>query len=105
MIVINGYLDLDPQDADAFEALVLPLQRASLQEPGCIAYHFARDLEVAGRFRVAECWESDEHLATHFSTPDMAAFQQGMAGLRRLGAEIWRYRASAREPMMAPRRD
>src|SRR5438045_9271353 len=67
IIVIQGSLDLDPDDADKFEAIVLPLQRASATEPGCISYHFSRDLEVPGRFRVAECWESDDALKVHFT--------------------------------------
>jgi quinol monooxygenase YgiN len=99
MIVINGHLDLDPEDADKFVEIVVPLQRASLQEPGCIGYHFSRDLEVPGRFRVAECWESDEHLKVHFTTPDMATFQAGMKQLRRTGGEFWKYNATDRGPL------
>ena len=99
MIVIQGYLDIDPQDADAFVALVLPLQRASLAEPGCISYQFSRDLEVDGRFRVAECWESDDALKVHFTTKDMAAFRAGMKNLRRSGAEVWKHTATERNRM------
>ena len=99
MILIQGYLDIDPQDADAFAALVMPLQRASLLEPGCLSYHFTRDLEVDGRFRVAECWESDDALKVHFTTVDMAAFQAGMKDMRRTGSEIWKHTASDRTRM------
>jgi len=99
MIVINGQLDFQPEDADKFVDIVLPLQRASLQEPGCIAYHFSRDLEVPGRFRVAECWESDDHLKVHFTTEDMARFRGGMKELRFKGNEIWKYAVTERAPM------
>jgi len=99
MLVITGYLDIDPADADKFEALVLPLQAASAKEPGCVSYHFSRDLEVPGRFRVAECWESDADLATHFKTSDMATFQQGIAQLKRTGAEIFKHNVTDRSPL------
>ena len=100
MIVIQGFLDFDPQDSDAFVALVLPLQTASLTEPGCVSYHFSKDLEVAGRFRIAECWENDADLGPHFKTAEMAAFQAGMAGLRRTGAEVWKHSVSERTKMI-----
>jgi quinol monooxygenase YgiN len=91
MIVIQGHLDFDPDDADAFEALVLPLQKHSATEPGCVSYHFSRDLEVPGRFRVAECWEDDDALKVHFTTAAMATFQEGMKGLRRGEASITKF--------------
>jgi quinol monooxygenase YgiN len=100
MIVIQGYLDFHPDDADAFAALVMPLQRASATEPGCVSYHFARDLEVPGRFRVAECWEHDEDLVPHFATEEMKAFQAGMKNLRRLGGGVWKHTVSERTKMI-----
>jgi quinol monooxygenase YgiN len=100
MIVIIGYLDLDPADADAFESLVLPLQEASLAEHGCVSYHFSRDLAVPGRFRVAECWENDADLGPHFQTDAMAAFQAGMKDLRRTGAAVFKHHVSERVQMI-----
>jgi quinol monooxygenase YgiN len=100
MIVIQGFLDFHPDDADKFEALVLPLQKASATEPGCVSYHFSRDLEVPGRFRVAECWENDSDLGPHFQTPAMAAFQAGMKDLRRTGGGVWKHSVSDRSKMM-----
>ena len=100
MIVIIGYLDFHPDDADKFAALVKPLQEASLKEPGCVSYHFSRDLEVPGRFRVAECWENDADLGPHFQTAAMAAFQAGMKDLRRTGGGVWKHSVSDRSKMM-----
>jgi quinol monooxygenase YgiN len=100
MIVIQGYLDFHPDDADGFEALVLPLQAASANEPGCVSYHFSRDLAVPGRFRVAECWENDSDLGPHFQTPEMATFQAGMKELRRTGAQVWKHTVSERTQMI-----
>ena len=85
--------------ADAFEALVLPLQKASATEPGCVSYFFARDLEVPGRFRVAECWENDSDLGPHFQTEAMAAFQAGLKAMPPKGAEIWKHEVSDRSRM------
>jgi quinol monooxygenase YgiN len=99
MIVIQGYLDFHPDDADKFVEVILPLQKASAVEPGCISYHFSRDIEVPGRFRVAECWESENDLQVHFTTPDMLAFREGMKALRRVGGEVFKHVATERAPM------
>ena len=100
MIVIIGYLDFHPDDADKFAALVKPLQEASNKEPGCVSYHFTRDLETPGRFRVAECWENDTDLVPHFATAEMGAFQAGMKDLRRTGASVFKHHVSERVKMV-----
>ena len=100
MIVIQGHLDVHPDDATAFEALVVPMQQASTAENGCVSYVFSRDLEVAGRYRLAECWESEEALAAHFKAPHMATLQAGMKSLRMAGGSVWKHTVGERTKMM-----
>lgn len=91
MIVIQGHLDVHPDDAAAYEALLVTMQQASNAEAGCVSYFFSRDLETPGRYRIAECWESEEALAAHFAAPHMAAFRQGGKSVRMQGASVWKH--------------
>ena len=100
MIVIQGHLDVHPDDSAAFEALVVPMQQASSAEAGCVSYVFSRDLETPGRYRLAECWDSQEALDAHFQTPHMATLQAGLGSLRMQGGSVWKHTVTERSKMM-----
>jgi quinol monooxygenase YgiN len=99
MIVIQGHIDVHPDDSSAFEALVVPMQQASNAEAGCVSYFFSRDLETPGRFRLAECWESEDALAAHFAAPHMATLQSGMGALRVTDVAVWKHTVSEHSRM------
>ena len=60
MIVVTGIATVAPESAEALKAAARKMAAASREEAGCHAYAFYEDLEVAGRFRVYEEWESAE---------------------------------------------
>lgn len=100
MIVIQGHFDVQSDHCEAFEALVVPMQQASSAEDGCLSYVFSKDLEVPGRYRLAECWESDAALDAHFKMPHMATLQAGLKSITLLGVSVWRHTVTERSKMM-----
>ncbi len=99
MIVIQGHFDVQPDHCAAFEALVVPMQQASSAEDGCHSYVFSKDLETPGRYRLAECWETEEALAAHFQAPHMATLQAGLKEIKPTGS-VWKHTVSERTKMM-----
>ncbi len=74
MIVVNGYLTIDPAkraEAEAAIATLVPLTEA---EDGCVSYRYAADLLAPERINVAEVWESDEAMTAHMGSEHFAAF-------------------------------
>jgi len=100
MIVIQGHFDVHADDCAAYEALVVPMQQASSAEEGCVTYVFSKDLEVAGRYRLGECWETDEALKAHFQMPHMATLQAGLKSVRLQEVAVWRYEVTGHSRLM-----
>ena len=100
MIVIQGYFDVHAEDCSAFEGLVVPMQQASNAEDGCVSYFFSKDLEVAGRYRLAECWDSQAALDAHFATPHMSTLQAGLKSVRLLDVAVWKHTVSEQSRLM-----
>ena len=100
MIVIQGHFDVHPDDAAAFERLVVPMQQASTAEAGCVSYVFSKDLETPSRYRIAECWETEESLTAHFATPHMATLQAGLKSIRMSGGGVWKHTVTDRSKLM-----
>ena len=100
MIIIAGYIDIDPAQFDACLAASVPLQKATRDdEPGCLAYCFAPDPVVEGRIQVYELWADQESLAAHFVHPNYLNMRTmfGTFGLR--GADNKKYRVDHSEPV------
>lgn len=76
MVTVTGFLTFPPDDrALVLEQLRLVSAR-SRQDPGCIDYWWAEDVEVTNRFRFFECWESQELFDAHRSQPYEADFDR-----------------------------
>lgn len=88
MIVVTGIATVAPESAEALKAAARKMAAASREEAGCHAYAFYEDLEVAGRFRVYEEWESAEALREHFATPHMKSFNAAIREARDLHIDI-----------------
>lgn len=84
MLLIAGFVRFDPQQRDATRAAILDQVRATREEPGCIRYIVAEDVEQPGTLRVMAEWVSWEALVAHFRTPHMDAFhgRVGWLGVR-----------------------
>ena len=76
--IITGWFDYgDHRDAVLTE--FRECARRSRDEPGCLDYWVSADPEDAGRIRVFERWESEAHLAEHFTTEHVTGFRTAIA--------------------------
>jgi quinol monooxygenase YgiN len=99
MLIIAGTLDLPPENRDKLLAAAEPLMRASDAEDGCHVYRMMPDPLDPGRVRIFERWESEEALASHFSTPHMAEFGASLGDLGITGSEVLKYEISSSGPL------
>src|SRR4029079_18618898 len=83
-LVVIGALEVHPDDAPTMAGLDATMAAATRQEPGCLHYAFAHDVEQPGCFRLSERWRDAAALDEHFATPPMAAFRRAIAGGVRL---------------------
>lgn len=62
MFIIAGYLEVDPEQRDAFVAAHLDLLRRGRQAPGCLDLAITPDPLNPGRIYNFERWESREDI-------------------------------------------
>ena len=84
MIIVQGWVRLESiEEIDRLRTAAAEMMRATTSdEPGCLAYAYARDLADPALLHVIKRWHDDEALTAHFATPHMAAFGQAMAGAK-----------------------
>ena len=96
MVLLSGFLEYRPEERDEVRAGLAEVGRRSREDPGCVEYWWAEDLDVPGRFRFFECWETEELLEAHLAMPHekefMARFMPLVVGAdaHALDAENWR---------------
>lgn len=74
IIVIAGWIDVDPAARDDLVAASVPLQQSTRNdEPGCLAYVVAADPAVEGRIHIYEQWATAADLDAHFQHPNFKA--------------------------------
>ena len=91
MILIQGHLKTNPDDAAKLKQAVAPLIAATRQEPGCMAYAFAEDVAEPGLLHIVERWADDEALTAHNQTAHLAAFRGALPTLGVTGFRVARY--------------
>ena len=100
MIVISGWIDVDPEVRDALVSESMPFQRSTREdEPGCNAYVFAADPCDPGRIHVFEEWASADDLEAHFQHPNFAAMGELLHRYPRRGSQTLKYRVDATAPV------
>ena len=99
MIIVNGTIDVDPDQRDTFIEAARALMTDTRAEAGCESYAFAADLDDPGRFHVAERWADDAAVAGHMASPHMAAFLGAIGGAVR-GASLTKYTGATAEKLM-----
>ncbi|WP_454745084.1 putative quinol monooxygenase [Ciceribacter selenitireducens] len=97
MLILMGYIHLDPPDAEAFAADIKRIGDSTRREEGCLFYGVAPDDASAGRFLVAERWQDQASLDDHLARPETQAFLQSWAG--RMKGELQFYEVSDRKPL------
>ncbi len=71
----------------------LDMVAATQAEAGCILYAYSQDITDPDLMWITEKWADQQSLNGHFSAPHMATFNQAMAAVQRLGADVRLYSA------------
>jgi quinol monooxygenase YgiN len=74
MIVVTGYLTIDPAKRAEAEAAMAPFLAANRAEAGCIDYRFSTDVLDSTIVNGLEIWESQEAIDAHMGSAHMAEF-------------------------------
>jgi quinol monooxygenase YgiN len=100
VILISGYLEYRPEERDAVIAGLIEVSKRSRDDPGCVDYWWAEDLETPTRFRFLECWESEEQFAAHRDQPYEHDFMDRFVNNRVVGADAYSYAPTSRVSAM-----
>ena len=100
MIIVSGTLRIAESDIDQAMGLGATMAEASLAEEGCSAYGFWQSPGDPTLVRVFEEWASEDDLGTHFATPHMAAFMEGLGQLTISEMELSKYECSDKSKLM-----
>ncbi len=100
MLVIAGYIRIDPANHEAAVAAASQVMEETHKEEGCISYTFSADLSDEGLFHLFEEWESQEALDAHFRTPHMAKFQGAVGGFGVKEMKVQRYEVASVTKLM-----
>jgi quinol monooxygenase YgiN len=73
---MSGYLEFPPDQRDQTLAALQDICIRSRQDPGCIDYWWAEDVEHPDRFRFFECWDTVEDFDAHQAQPYEAKFME-----------------------------
>jgi quinol monooxygenase YgiN len=65
MIIVAGVMDVAPEQRDAYVASKQNQVARTRDEPGCRAYAFSLDVDLPGRVRLFELWESFADFKAH----------------------------------------
>jgi quinol monooxygenase YgiN len=76
MLVISGFLTFRPEDRDEVVEGLLAVTTLSRQDPGCVEYWWAEELDKPNTFRFFEAWESEAHFEAHRAMPYEEAFNE-----------------------------
>jgi quinol monooxygenase YgiN len=79
MIVVTGYLTIDPAKRAEVEAAIATLVPLTVAEDGCVEYRYATDVLEPNRINIWEQWESEDAMTAHMGTSHLADFM-GVVG-------------------------
>ncbi len=100
MIVIAGWIDVEPSCRDELVAASVPFQQSTrTDEPGCEGYVFAADAVVPGRICVFEQWATPEDLEAHFRHPNFSLMGELIHKYPRTGSQTLKYLVEATAPV------
>lgn len=91
MIIVAGWVDVDPDRRDQALIAGRPHMQATREWPGCLDYVWSADPLNDGRIYVYERWTDEASLASHFAGPYYTAMRNtiGAHGIR--GVEVYKY--------------
>ncbi len=89
MIVMMGYIHLEPSGVREFLADLETIAAGTRAERGCLFYAIALEDAHSGRLLLAQRWLNQDALTAHLAGPHAASFQQKWANKVRV--DIQRY--------------
>ncbi|MGH9018471.1 MAG: putative quinol monooxygenase, partial [Acidimicrobiales bacterium] len=93
MHIIAGTLSFAAEERDDVIASLVEITELSKNDPGCVEYWWAEDIERSNTFRFFECWATREQFDAHVAAPHEKAF--GERNLARItGAAATMYEAT-----------
>ena len=91
MIVIAGWMKIDPAKLQHALDVITPVVAQTVQEPGNVSYRYYADLDDLSKLFIFEEWQSEEALGNHFAMPYMVDFLEKLPGLGIIDASVHRY--------------
>lgn len=98
MIIVMGYITLQPSDVSGFIADMQPFATTTRAEDGCLFFGATAEDAAAGRILVAERWRDQAALTAHLAAPATEAFVKIWAG--RMTGEILKFDAANERGLM-----
>ena len=92
MIIVLGYIHLNPADVDDFVTDVRAIIPGTRAQKGCLFYTATVDDARSGRMLIAERWQDQESLTAHLESSTSTAFLTKWT--KRLTSDVLKYDAS-----------
>ncbi|MCO5959341.1 antibiotic biosynthesis monooxygenase [Rhizobium sp. S101] len=92
MLIVTGYIHVDPQGVPQFLAELKDLAAMTRQRSGNISYDAAVDDPAAGRLLIVERWANQEALIAHLDAQQTKAFVARWQG--RMRGDVRKFDAS-----------
>ena len=100
MILVSGFLVIDPAKLDRAAELVAPLTEATRAEPGNIDYSFSSVLGDPGRLIISEKWQDQESIDAHMVAPHFLEFMGAAGELGVTVVEITKYEIASESKLI-----
>lgn len=99
MLIVAGYMDVEPDARAQFLDGMVAAMHASRAEPGCLDYVLSPDPIDPGRVRLFERWESKDALGVHLAkvAERRGAEPSGPSPVK--GVEVLQYEIGASGPI------
>jgi quinol monooxygenase YgiN len=98
MLIVMGYIHLDPSDVNEFLTDVQATTPSTKAEKGCLFYAVTLDDAPAGRMLIVERWQDQESLTAHLLTQETTAFVEKW--MSRMKGDVLKYDASNERSLM-----
>jgi quinol monooxygenase YgiN len=99
MILVQGTVQVHPDDMPALRAAAAVMVTATRAEAGCLVYAFAEDVVEPGLVHIVERWRDQDALNAHFATVHMAAFSAAIAQARVSAMAVSAFEAPGERPL------
>jgi len=92
MLIVTGYVYVEPPDVAEFAADIQVLAHSAKQRGGGTFYAVAVDDRAAGRLLVVERWRDQASLTAHLDAPETLTFVERWRG--RMRGDLRKYDAA-----------